>query len=227
MSKYLFIFCVLAGLCFGQASQSTPAAKCTLPDLIGKYRTDKNSVFNTPKVNPAARVFFIYSPKHLHDEADFKKEINFLIPIHKEISKAGAEIIIEEGKDEKYLKKHGPKFRRLCRSSKLKCPFVNSLNKEIKDTIYQSRGGYPSFSYPNLRATDACGMAIAYFVTGYLKSTGNKIITMKKCYGKGESRVICTAPDNDAEWISACILETYKELLAEQVLREAEAHTGT
>lgn len=220
MHKYLISLCLLTGLCFGQIMLNEPDRRSTLPEIIQRYKKDNDSVYNHPKINNEAKLFFIYAPSHLNNKEDFKNEINFLAPVYKQISKAGVELIIIDYKDEESLKKKARSFRKLCRSSKLKCPFVNSFNKEIRAAVSQGyKGSQPSYTTPNLRAVDQYGTPVAFFVETY-RSTG-QVIIMEKCQGRRVSKVICENPKSDREWITLAIADYYEELLALALSRDA------
>lgn len=197
-----------------------------IPALIESSRHNKNALFNSPKYDRFAKVYYLYYLNNIFSITEFTKATEYMAALHKKMHHTGAELILyvdyteEDARRYQRNRRYGYAANIPKRSRQLnaKCPIVNVYNKQIRDTLFKDHvspyGSPYTYSYPHLRAIDANGNALAYFMYS------DHSVRMSEPNGRAY-RPILKSVQKESEWIVDTIMATYPDLVRKATEKEA------
>ena len=217
MHHVLKLTCMLLGLmsCLPAPAQADVPARKSIPALIESGRRGSGIVINTPKYDQKAKVFFLcYLGYNVHQKDKLEEATRPLLPVCKELQSSGAELVAyldfppEQNSDKKNKSRRNTS--REFRSLTFKKPIVNLYHAEARNTLFKkdARGMEYSYGTCELRAVDTHGTPLAYF------NLDNGTIVMRDAQ-TGEKTNIGKEHYSNNKWLSAAILATYKDLVAQ------------
>lgn len=211
----------VSGLCLGSpaAGKQDDARKMSaVPALIEKNRQKKDVLLNAPQYNPEAKVYYLHYLSNIYSNADFNRATSFLAGLHQQMQGTGAELILyvnytrEDAARYQKARRYGSatNIPKRCRQLEAKCPIFNADKPCVVDTLFHNHkspyGAPYTFSYPHLRAVDADGKVLAYFM---LSGRSVRMILPDNRF----SRLVVRNVRNEAEWITDAILATHSFLV--------------
>lgn len=220
---------ILAAVTFGCNVWGAPQKNNKLrpvPALIESSRHNKNALFNSPKYDRFAKIYYLYYLNNVYSISEFTKSTDFMADLHKKMHHTGAELILyvnyteEDARIYQRNRRYGyvANIPKRSRQLNAKCPIVNVYNKQIRDTLFKNHaspfGSTYTYSYPHLRAIDANGNALAYFM--YSDHTVRMSVPNSKT-----SRPILKGVQKESEWIVDTIMATYQDLVRKATEKEA------
>lgn len=222
MSHLLRLFVLLFAVTFAISGNAWSAPKkdnklSPVPALIESSRRNKDLLFNSPKYDRYAKVFYLYYLSNVYSNEDFTKATEHLAELHKKMHNTGAELIVyvdyTEEDAARYQKNrrygYAANIPKRCRQLNAKCPIVNVYKKAVQDKLFKRHkspfGSEYSYSYPHLRAIDAHGNALAYFILS------DHAVRMTSPTRKTPQLVV-RGVKKESEWIVDAILATHSTL---------------
>lgn len=220
----------LAVLTLGGKASSAPQSADKLqpvPALIEANRNNKDLLFNAPVYNNKAKVYYLYYLNNIYTHSNFTQATDFLAELHQKMQPTGAELILcinytaeDAAQYAKSRRVSGTiNIPRRCRQLNAKCPIVNTDKKSVRDTLFnnhRSPYGTPyTHSYPLLRAIDARGKALAYFMLC------GKTVRMLQPHSR-LPRLVVRNVQHESGWVADTILATHSFLLREAEAAEAD-----
>lgn len=215
---------VLSGNAWG-APKKTKKLR-PVPALIESSRRNKDLLFNSPKYDRYAKVYYLYYLSNVYSNTDFTKATEHLADLHKKMHCTGAELIVyvDYTEEDAALYQKNRRFGYManipkrCRQLNAKCPFVNVYRREVRDKLFKDHqspfGSEYSYSYPHLRAIDADGNALAYFMLS------DHSVRMTTPTSKTPQLVV-RGVRKESEWIVDAILATHSTLVKQAESMEA------
>lgn len=197
-----------------------------VPALIESSRRNKDLLFNSPKYDRYAKVYYLYYLSNVYSNADFTKATEHLAELHKKMHCTGAELIVyvdyteEDAALYQKNRRYGymANIPKRCRQLNAKCPFVNVYRKEVRDKLFKEHkspfGSEYSYSYPHLRAIDADGNALAYFM---LSDHSVRMTSPTR----RTPQLVVRGVRKESEWIVDTILATHSTLVKQAESLEA------
>lgn len=198
-----------------------PAASRELqkvPAFIEKNRQKKGVMLNEPQYDSTAKVYYLHYLNNIYSNEGFNRATGFLAGLHNQMKGTGAELILYVN----YTREDAARYQKSrrfgsatnipgrCRRLNVKCPIFNADKQSVRDALFhnhQSPYGEPyTFAYPHLRAIDADGKVLAYFM---LSGRSVRMIQPHTRF----SRVVVRNVQNEAEWITDAIQSTQSFLI--------------
>ena len=190
-----------------------------LPAFIEANKRKRDVIFNSPKYDKNAKVFYIYHVSRSYSSKYFEKDTDFLAEAYKKIFRKGAELIIhveysdeDAERTERYKKMKyydATDIPKLARQSSLKCPFLNSHKMAVRQILFQTKRNKSAISYSNseLRAANPDGEPIAFF-----SQVGDSIVMTDG--DRNNRKILIQGGFSSATWQADVILASYKQLIA-------------
>ncbi len=227
MNHFLKLSCLLLGLMtwWPVALHAAPARK-SVAAFIESSRRSKGVLVNSPRYDKNAKVFFLhYLGYNMHQNDKLEAATRPLVPVYKEISGSGAELIIyldfppEQQGEGRKDKSKGNKARG-SGSQGIKCPVVNIFESKAREALFKkdARGKEYSYGTYDLRAVDADGVPLAYF------SLDNGSIVMRDAE-TGETKTIGSGSYTGNAWIGPAIQASCKDMLAKADPESSQAES--
>ena len=220
---------LIATVCLCGNAWSAPKKTNNLkpvPALIEANRRNKDLLFNAPKYDRYAKVYYLYYLNDTYSNSEFSQSTEFLAALHKKMHHTGADLILyvdyteEDAVRVQKYKKYGyvANIPKRCKQLNAKCPIVNIYKKAARDILFKNHispyGSEYTFSYPQLRAIDAYGNVLAYFM---LSDHSVRLMTPNN----RSSRVIVKGVQRETEWIVDAIMASHQELVKQAEAQEA------
>lgn len=197
-----------------------------VPALIESNRRHKDVLFNAPKYDRYAKVYYLYYLSDTYSNSGFTQSTEFLAALHKKMHHTGADLILyvdyteEDAMRVQKYKKYGyvANIPKRCKQLNAKCPIVNVYKKAARDVLFRNHvspyGSPYSFSYPQLRAIDSYGNVLAYFIL-----SDHSVRQMEP--NNRSTRIIVNDVQRQSEWIADAIMASYQELVKQAEAKEA------
>ena len=198
-----------------------------IPALIEKNRQKKDVLLNAPQYNDKAKVYYLHYLSNIYSNADFTRATSYLAGLHQKMQGSGAELILyvnytrEDAARYQKARKFGSatNIPRRCRQLDVKCPIFNADKQNVRDALFRNHkspyGAAYTFAYPHLRAIDANGKVLAYFMLS------GRSVRMMQPHTRF-SRLVVRDVQNETEWITDAILATHSFLIKEAEAARAE-----
>lgn len=198
-----------------------PAASRTLqkiPAFIEKNRHKKDVMLNEPQCDSAAKVYYLHYLNNIFSNEDFNRSTGYLAGLHNQMKGTGAELILYVN----YTREDAARYQKArrfgsatnipgrCRRLNVKCPIFNADKQSVRNALFRNHqspyGETYTFAYPHLRAIDADGKVLAYFMMS------GRSVRMIQPHSRF-SRVVVRNVQNETEWISDAIQATHSFLI--------------
>ncbi len=197
----------------------------TVPAFIEKNRLNKDVLLNEPQYDNTAKVYYLHYLNNIYSNENFNRATGYLAGLHNQMKGTGAELILyvnytrEDAARYQKARRFGSatNIPRRCRKLNVKCPIFNADKLSVRDVLFrnhQSPYGEPyTFAYPHLRAIDADGKVLAYFM---LSGRSVRMIQPHTRF----PRLVVRNVQCESEWITEAIQATQTFLI-----KQAEAAT--
>lgn len=224
--NFLILLSISSLFCLFGTAQGAPEKGKKLrpvPALIESNRQKKDVLFNVPQYNSEAKVYYLHYLSNIYSNEEFTRTTGFLAELHRQMQGTGAELILyvnytkEDATRYQKARKYGTatNIPKRCRQLEAKCPIFNANKPIVVDTLFNNHespyGASYTFSYPHLRAVDADGKVLAYFM---LSGRSVRMILPNNRF----SRLVVRNVQRESEWITDAILATHSFLV-----KQAEA----
>lgn len=198
-----------------------------VPALIEQNRQKKDVLLNAPQYDSKAKIYYLHYLSNIYSNADFTRATSYLAGLHQQMQGTGAELILyvnytrEDAARYQKSKRYGTatNIPRRCRQLDVKCPIFNADKQSVRDTLFRNHqspyGESYTFAYPHLRAIDADGKVLAYFMLS------GRSVRMLQPHTRFP-RLVIRNVRSETEWITEAILATHSYLLREAETERTE-----